>query len=77
MKRRGASVGLIFLLWGCSACQGSGGGFRVYGVLFIFVPPSSLRVGWPGSLVSASAMRSSPPSIRAGVLAEHPMLHAS
>jgi hypothetical protein len=38
-----------------------------YEALFIFVSPGSLRFGWPGSLESASATRSSPPSIRAGM----------
>jgi hypothetical protein len=48
----------------------------VYGFRFILVPSGGFRVGWPGSLVSASPVRSSPPSIRAGVFAEHPMLYA-
>jgi hypothetical protein len=41
--------------------------------LFIFVPPiSSYGEGWPGSIVSASTMRSSPPSIRAGMRCRTP-----
>ena len=61
-----------FLLEGVAVVKPPATAVVAYEALFIFVPPSSHRVGWPGSLESASTMRSSPPSTRAGMRCRTP-----
>ncbi len=60
-----AQMGKNFLLWGQRGCQVAGGRAVVHTFL-VFISTSVSRVGWPDSTEGTSAIRSSPPSIRAG-----------